>query len=458
MIKNKEKFGLESNVLIGALLFGLFFGAGNLIFPVRMGQLAGFNSIKATIGFLITGVGLPLLGVISSALSQSESLYDMARPVSKTYSILFTCSLYLTIGPLFAIPRTATVAFEVGLNPFIAKEYLKLGLFVFSLVFFSLTLYYSLRPGRILDWVGRYLTPIFVVLLSILLLATFIKPMGQVGAYDPLRTYIDRPLFTGILDGYNTMDALASLAFAIIIISNIESLGVKDPKNIAIETFKSGLVCALGMSIIYGALAYMGATSLGSVGRADNGGAIMSMVSEHYFGFVGKLLLAAIVIVACLKTAIGLITSCSQMFCQMFPRSVSYNRYAIIFTCFSFVIANFGLNNIIQISIPVLLFLYPLAITLIILSLLAPIINKESHIYRWTIYFTIIAAMFDFFNALPENMKENFIIRKILDYAHSYLPGFDYGFGWIIPGLVGFIVGTIIWRISLPQNRREKID
>ncbi len=122
----------------------------------------------------------------------------MARPVSKTYSILFTCSLYLTIGPLFAIPRTAIVAFEVGLNPFIAKEYLKLGLFVFSLVFFSLTLYYSLRPGRILDWVGRYLTPIFVVLLSILLLATFIKPMGQVGAYDPLRTYIDRPLLYGL--------------------------------------------------------------------------------------------------------------------------------------------------------------------------------------------------------------------------------------------------------------------
>ncbi len=124
----KERFSLKSNILIGALLFGLFFGAGNLIFPVHMGQLAGENTLKATIGFLLTGVGLPLLGVISSALSQSESLYDMARPVSRIYSILFTCMLYLTIGPLFAIPRTATVAFEVGLNPFIDKEHLQITL------------------------------------------------------------------------------------------------------------------------------------------------------------------------------------------------------------------------------------------------------------------------------------------------------------------------------------------
>ncbi|NLL00356.1 MAG: branched-chain amino acid transport system II carrier protein [Clostridiales bacterium] len=448
----KERFGFKSNILIGALLFGLFFGAGNLIFPVHMGQLAGDNTLKATIGFLITGVGLPLLGVISSALSQSESLYDMARPVSRIYSIIFTCMLYLTIGPLFAIPRTATVAFEVGLNPFIAKEYLQIGLLIFSLIFFAITLYFSLRPGRILDWVGRYLTPIFVVLLSILLIATLIKPMGQVSAYEAQGSYIDRPLFTGILDGYNTMDALASLAFAIVIIFNIEKLGVKDPKVKAKETFKSGLVCVIGMSLIYGLLAYMGATSLGSVSRADNGGAIMSMVSEHYFGFTGKLLLAAIVTVACLKTAIGLITSCSQMFSEMFPKSVSYNKYAIIFTGFSFAIANFGLTNIVQLSIPVLMFLYPLAITLIILSLLTPIINKQRDIYRWTTFLTMIAAFFDFCNALPKTMKESLVISKIIDFAHIYLPGFDYGFGWIIPALVGCIIGTIIWRVRAKKE------
>lgn len=442
----KERLNFRSNLLIGSLLFGLFFGAGNLIFPVQMGQLAGSNTLQATIGFLITGVGLPLLGVIASALSQSESLYDMAKPVNRIYSIFFTCALYLTIGPLFAIPRTASVAFEVGLNPFIAKEYLKIGLFVFSLIFFAVTLYYSLRPGRILDWVGKYLTPIFVGLLSILIIATFVKPMGQVSQYAAQGSYIDRPLFTGILDGYNTMDALASLAFAIVIISNIEKLGIINPKAKAIETLKSGLVCLVGMSVIYASLAYMGATSLGSVSSADNGGLIMSMVSEHYFGFIGKVLLAAIVTVACLKTAIGLITSCAQMFSELFPKSASYNRYAIIFTVVSFVIANFGLNNIIQLSIPVLMFLYPLAITLIILSLLTPFINKQMDIYRWTTGLTVIAAFFDFCNALPKTMKEAAMVNNIVDFAHMYLPGFDYGFGWIIPALVGFIIGTVIWK------------
>ena len=444
----KEKLNFQSNLLVGSLLFGLFFGAGNLIFPVQMGQAAGSNTLQATIGFLVTGVGLPLLGVIATALSQSENLLAMAKPVNRIYSILFTCALYLTIGPLFAIPRTATVAFEVGLNPFISKEYLQLGLFLFSLIFFVVTLYFSLRPGRIIDWVGKYLNPTFVALLSILIIATYVNPMGQISQFPAQGNYIDKPLFTGMLDGYNTMDALASLAFAIVIISNIENLGIKDPKRKAIETCKSGLVCLIGMSVIYASLAYMGVTSLASVGTADNGGTIMSMVSEHYFGIVGQVLLAAIVTVACLKTAIGLITSCAQMFSEMFPNSVSYNKYAVIFTVFSFIIANFGLNKIVQLSLPVLMFLYPLAITLIILSLLAPIINKQRDIYRWTTTFTIIAAFFDLCNALPDDIKETVIMDKLIGFAHIYLPGFDYGFGWFMPAIVGFIIGTIIWRIN----------
>ena len=331
----KERLDFKSNILIGSLLFGLFFGAGNLIFPVYMGQLAGPKTLEATIGFLMTGVGLPLLGVIASALSKSDSLFDMAKPVSKAYSVFFTCMLYLTIGPLFAIPRTASVAFEVGLNHFISKEYLKLGLFIFSLLFFAITLYFSLKPARILDWVGKYLTPIFLVLLSVLILATFLKPMGQASQYEAQGAYVQKAFFTGLLEGYNTMDALASLAFAIIIISNIEKLAIRDPKKKAIETAKSGLVCVMGMSFIYASLAYMGATSLGVVGRASNGGQVMSLVSEYYFGNTGKILLAAIVTVACLKTAIGLITSCSQMFSRLFPKSLSYNQYAAFFTIIS---------------------------------------------------------------------------------------------------------------------------
>ncbi|NLU37227.1 MAG: branched-chain amino acid transport system II carrier protein [Clostridiales bacterium] len=442
----RERFEFKESVLIGSLLFGLFFGAGNLIFPIQMGQMAGKNTLQATIGFLITGVGLPLLGVLAAAVCRSESLYEMAKPVSRVYSILFTCMLYLTIGPLFAIPRTATVSFEVGLNPFIGAEHGRVGLLSFSFIFFLITLYYSLRPGRILDWIGKYLTTIFVVLLSILLIATYVKPMGQAGQYAAQGNYIDKPFFTGILEGYHTMDALASLAFAIVIISNVEKLGVRSPGRKTAEILKSGLICAAGMSLIYASLAYMGATSLGSTGRADNGARIMSMVSEHYFGFTGKLLLASIVTVACLKTAIGLITSCGQMFSKMFPNSLTYNQYAVLFTVISFIIANFGLNNIINLSIPVLMFLYPLAITLMVLSLLSPVIEKQRDIYIWTTALTMFAAFFDFCNTLPKPIKETVLMEKVISFGHKILPGFDNGFGWILPAILGFVIGTAIWK------------
>lgn len=443
----EKKLNFKKNILIGSLLFGLFFGAGNLIFPVHMGQLAGTNTLPATIGFLITAVGLPVVGVVASALSRSESLYDMAQPAGKLYALLFTCALYLTIGPLFAIPRTATVAFEVGFTDFIAPEHLQVALLLFSLSFFAITLYFSLRPGRILDWVGKYLTPIFLGLLSILIIAAIVSPMGQIDAFQAQGNYIDQPFFTGILEGYNTMDALASLAFAIIIITSIEDLGISDPKRKAIETLKSSIVCLIGMGVIYASLAYIGATSLGSVARAENGGIILSLVGAHYFGLVGQILLAAIVFFACLKTAIGLITACSQMFHKMFPNSLSYNNYAIAFTLVSFGVANFGLNTIIQLSLPVLMFLYPLAIMLIVLSLLAPIIHKQKDVYQWTIGFTIIAAFFDFLNALPDAVKLNTIISEMIEFATHYLPGFNYGFGWIIPSLTGFIIGLIIWQV-----------
>ena len=449
----KEKLTIKQNFLIGSLLFGLFFGAGNLIFPVQMGQAAGSNTLLATIGFLITGVGLPMLGIIASALSKSESLFDMAKPISPRYAIIFTCLLYLTIGPLFAIPRTATVAFEVGMRPFIAEENLKLGLLLFSFIFFSLTLYFSLKPGQILDWVGKYLTPSFLILLSVLLVATFLNPMGEVNQYAAQGNYVTQSLFTGILDGYNTMDALAALAFAIIIISNIEKFGIKDPASISIETCKSGLISIIGMAVIYASLAYMGATSLGSVSRADNGGVVLSMVSEHYFGFIGKVLLAAIVVIACLKTAIGLITACSKMFSEMFKNSISYRSYAIVFTLVSFSIANFGLNNIVELSLPVLMFIYPLAITLIVLSILNPVIGKQKDIYKWTTGLTIIAALFDLCKALPEYLQSNVVIKALINFANLYLPGFKYGFGWIIPSICGFIIGLTIYFINRKERR-----
>lgn len=448
----KRKLSFNQTLLVGSLLFGLYFGAGNLIFPIELGQNSGTNLYKVVLGFIISGVGLPILGVVASAISKNDSLFEMGKTVSDKFAYFFTTALYLTIGPFFAIPRTSTVAFEVGIAPNISEDKIKLFLFVFSLIFFLAVLAFALKPGKVMDNIGKILTPTFLILLSVLVIFAIIKPMGALAINQPTEIYQKNPLFTGILDGYNTMDALASLAFAIIIISSIRKLGVKDSNQIAKETLKSGVICLIAMSTVYISLSFMSSSSVNIMKLGNNGGRILSNISFYYLGNFGKILLAAIVIVACLKTAIGLIIACSEIFIQMYPNTLSYKAYAVVFTLISFLIANLGLQKIISLSIPVLMYLYPLAIVLIFLSLAYPIIGKNKRIFSFTIFFTAIFSIFDLLKALPKNISSTDSISRIVDFAKNYLPAFELGFGWFIPAIFGIILGLLISII-----KKEKI-
>lgn len=448
----KRKLSFNQTLLVGSLLFGLYFGAGNLIFPIELGQNSGTNLYKVVLGFIISGVGLPILGVVASAISKNDSLFEMGKTVSDKFAYFFTTALYLTIGPFFAIPRTSTVAFEVGIAPNISEDKIKLFLFVFSLIFFLAVLAFALKPGKVMDNIGKILTPTFLILLSVLVIFAIIKPMGALAKNQPTKIYQKNPLFTGILDGYNTMDALASLAFAIIIISSIRKLGVKDSNQIAKETLKSGVICLIAMSTVYISLSFMSSSSVNIMKLGNNGGRILSNISFYYLGNFGKILLAAIVIVACLKTAIGLIIACSEIFIQMYPNTLSYKAYAVVFTLISFLIANLGLQKIISLSIPVLMYLYPLAIVLIFLSLAYPIIGKNKRIFSLTILFTAIFSIFDLLKALPKNISSTDSISRIVNFAKNYIPAFKIGFGWFIPAIFGIILGLLISII-----KKEKI-
>lgn len=448
----KRKLSFNQTLLVGSLLFGLYFGAGNLIFPIELGQNSGTNLYKVVLGFIISGVGLPILGVVASAISKNDSLFEMGKTVSDKFAYFFTTALYLTIGPFFAIPRTSTVAFEVGIAPNISEDKMKLFLFIFSLIFFLAVLAFALKPGKVMDNIGKILTPTFLILLSVLVIFAIIKPMGDLAKNQPTEIYQKNPLFAGILDGYNTMDALASLAFAIIIISSIRKLGVKDSNQIAKETLKSGMICLIAMSTVYISLSFMSSSSVNIMKLGNNGGRILSNISFYYLGNFGKILLAAIVIVACLKTAIGLIIACSEIFIQMYPNTLSYKAYAVVFTLISFLIANLGLQKIISLSIPVLMYLYPLAIVLIFLSLAYPIIGKNKRIFSLTILFTAIFSIFDLLKALPKNISSTDSISRIVDFAKNYLPAFELGFGWLIPAIFGIILGLLISII-----KKEKI-
>lgn len=205
-----RKLNTKEYILLASMLFGMFFGAGNLIFPVSMGQQAGANLWPAIVGFCLTGVGLPLLGIAAMGVSRSEGLFDMCRKVGKPYAYFFTCLLYLCIGPLFAIPRTATVSFSVGILPLIPEEHAALVLCLFSAVFFAIVLFFSLRPSGIMTWIGKILNPLFLVFLGILAVTALAHPIGSITSGAPTGNYDHMSFFQGFLEGYNTLDALAS--------------------------------------------------------------------------------------------------------------------------------------------------------------------------------------------------------------------------------------------------------
>lgn len=427
------------------MLFGLFFGAGNLVFPVELGRSAGSNWPIATLGFLVTATGLPVLGIIASALSGSRNVREMASRVGARYALAFTCVLYLTIGPFFAIPRTATVSYEIGVADSVPPSARTWGLFAFSALFFAVTAAAALRPGRLVDWVGRYLTPLFVVLLGALIVVAVTRPMTH-GPLQPAHgDYASGPFARGFLDGYNTMDALASLAFAIVVIDAVRRLGVSDGRRIAGEVAKSSVVSIVGMATIYTSLAFIGATSFGAVKDSTNGGTTLAAVSRHYFGSFGQVLIAAIVLVACLKTAIGLVTACGEMFAEMFAGVLAHRGWVLLFTAVSFAISNMGLESIIEWSAPVLMFLYPLAITHILLGLMSPWATRRPLVHRWAIGFVLVAAFFDFVKALPVELPGS---SALIEFARAVLPGYELGFGWVAPGLLGFVIGLVVSRRS----------
>ena len=438
-----KKLTIKEYLLLGSMLFGMFFGAGNLIFPVYMGQLSGANSIPAIIGFCMTGVGLPLLGIAAIGISKSEGLFNASNKVAKWFSYFFTVILYLSIGPLFAIPRTATVSFTTGITPFISADQTQLGLFIYTLIFFALVLLFSLRPSKIMTWIGKYINSIFLVLLFCLLVMAVIKPIGSFTDVQPVDSYVSQPFFTGLLEGYNTMDALASLAFAIVLINAIKEFEIKDAKEIAKITLKSGMVAVALMAVIYFGLTILGAQSVLLQGASENGGVALAILAKHYYGAIGNVLLAGIMIFACLKTAIGLVTSCAETFVEVFPKTVSYRIYAIGFTLVSFLLSNFGLDRILKYSLPALLFLYPITIVFVLLLLVGSFVGENKIIYQSTIIATMIAAFMDTFSKPSYTFVHSAFTDGLVS-LYQKLPMYEIGFSWIIFSVIGFIIGFVL--------------
>ncbi|GGG26489.1 branched-chain amino acid transport system II carrier protein [Pontibacter amylolyticus] len=426
----------KETFFIGLMLFAIFFGAGNLIFPLSLGQAAGTELIPAIIGFLMTGVGLPLLGVIAIGMSKNEDVQSISSKVHPLFGLIFPVVIYLTIGPLFAVPRTGTVSYEIGVAPFLS-EGLKTsswGMVLYSIIFFTVTYLLALNPGKVVDTIGKILTPVLLIILAAMLAKNLFSPLGEITA--PLAAYEAAPFFKGFQEGYLTMDTIGSFIFGLIVINAIRSKGIDSPKQIAKVCTTAGLIAAAGLGLVYVGLAYSGASSVQALGHLENGGLIISRISNLQFGVSGSLILSVAIIFACLTTSIGLVVACASFFHKLRP-SISYRNYVLVLTLVSALISNVGLTQIISFSIPVLVAIYPIVIVLIMLTLLGSMLRNRYAVYTWSVLLTGIVSIVEGFSAAGFGLG-------ISDVFARYLPFYSLGMGWVIPALVGGMIGFVV--------------
>ncbi|KGX87196.1 branched-chain amino acid transport system II carrier protein [Pontibacillus litoralis] len=426
----------KDTMFIGFMLFALFFGAGNLIYPPELGIQAGENYWLAIAGFIITGVGLPIVGVMAISLSGTDAraLGDRAHPL---FGLIFTSAIYLSIGPIFAIPRAANVAFEMSLKPYVpmvsSSVNMNVVLLIFSLCFFALVYWISLNPSKIVDRIGQILTPILLLAIVALAVASFLNFDSPF--QPPNDTYSSGAFFEGFINGYLTMDAIAGLAFGIIVINALKERGVTDGKKMFTETFKAGAVTAIGLIFVYASIGWMGA-KMATTGSYENGGEILATGAEMLFGSFGGLILGLIVTLACFTTCVGLTVACSQFFSTTFPK-LQYKQLVVVITLVSFGITNLGLSQIVAISVPALVFLYPLAIVLMGLAFLDRFFKGSTYVYRGALLFTLIFSIYDAMVAIGIEVKG---LESILSIA----PLFGEGLGWLVPSIVGGVFGYIL--------------
>ncbi|WP_297474594.1 branched-chain amino acid transport system II carrier protein [uncultured Photobacterium sp.] len=423
----KKTLKITDIIALGFMTFAFFLGAGNIIFPPLAGQLAGENMLSAMSGFLVTAVGLPLIGIIAVAIA-GGGWKGLTRDLPSKVATLMAVLIFIIIGPAFAAPRTGLVAYEMAVKPFLTDAS-QTSLTLFSIIFFSVALFFAWSRGKLIDMIGKFLTPALFVVLTVLAIAVFINPQGNIIAAQG--EYISQPFITGFLEGYNTMDTFAALMFGMLIVDVIRSKGVTDDRTTCTYLIYAGLIAATGLAFVYVSLFYLGATSAGIAAGVGNGGAILTTYVMALFGSTGQIILSTIVLLACLTTAIGLISACADYFSTLTP--MSYKKWAVLLAIVCAVVANVGLNMLISLSIPVLFALYPVAIALVALALIRKWLPNPRLAYRVVLLVSFIFSMIDVAKYLKVDMS-----------LFSSLPMFNYGMAWVLPTVIALVITRFI--------------
>lgn len=411
-------------LILGFAMFSMFFGAGNLIFPASLGLLAGQNWFLALLGFLTTGVGLTFLGVY--ALTKTDgSAYKFGEKVSGKFSFIFNSIIILAIGPLLALPRTGAVTYEMGVLPFAPN----FNSWIFGIIYFGLTIYLAIKPSEMLDKLGKILTPMILITITLIVGVGIIKPFGHISTEVALQgAYIK-----GFFEGYQTMDALGAIIIAVIVVDIINARAKKEERNKTL--FYTSLIAGLLMALIYGGLMYLGAKS-GSlyegieIGRTT----LLTNLAVLTLGSTGKIVLALLVTFACLTTSVGLAATAGNFFSK--HTKFKYETIIIVSSVFSLFMANLGVDKIVKVSVPLLVFMYPLCIVLIILNSFSGFFKKRGYYIGGVCGAGLMS--------LVETLNVMGIKVEFLNNLYEKVPLAKAGYGFVLPAIIFSIVFSFI--------------
>ena len=430
-----QKLDLKTKFLMGVTLFSMFFGAGNLIFPPYLGAQAGTSAWTAFIGFAMSAVGLPVLGVI--AVTVSGGLNALASRVHPKFAFVYIAVLYLAIGPCLAIPRTASTSFSMAGPPFLPESVPEAPVqLLYTIVFFLAASLVAMHPEKLTEYLGKRLTPVLLTLIAALFLAALVNPAGSAAA--PAEAYASAAPVEGFLYGYQTMDTLAALNFGMIVALNVQALGVREEKAVTGETVFAGWIAGALLLAVYAMLTFVGRLSGTAFPGTADGTEVLMRTVEHLFGKAGALILALIFVIACFNTCVGLLSCCGKYFNGCFPR-IGYRAWVWGFAAVSAVLANVGLEAILLFSVPVLNAIYPLAILLIALAFLKRALTRFPAVYPWTALLCGVSSV------LTVLEQQGLSIPGVTGLIHA-IPGYAAGFGWLLPTVLGAGIG-VLWSV-----------
>ena len=428
-MKNKDY--IKDSIVVGFALFAMFFGAGNLIFPTFLGVESGTSWITGFLGFVLADVGLAILSIMAVAKCNGD-ISEIFGKAGEKLAIVLGAAIMICLGPLLAIPRTAATTYEMGIAPILNG----VSPIVFSIIFFIITMILSIKPSKVIDIIGQILTPILIVTLLLLILVGIISPIDSVN----VAARIENVFAEGVIQGYQTMDALGAVAFASIIITTLINKGYKSEKKKIKLTFQACMVAAIGLVVVYGGLAYLGATIAKQYANIPLKEIVQTSVivniTDILLGKPGKILLAVIIGLACLTTAIGLTAATAQYFDKVSKGKWKYKEIVIFVCVFSGIVANFGVSSIIKFSLPILSIIYPPTVVLIILSLFRDKI-KNNNVYVLSTYTALFVSVVTVLNDMGIGSSIGMPIVTTLPFA-------DLGFNWVVPVLAAGIIGSFV--------------